>query len=268
MNQRIILILIATFGVEITLGCIVDATCYIEHSTRQIHCVDKQCMSFIGEKCIDGADCYNNIDRTSFGTECIQSTCRVSTGNGCNRNEECAVESDLCIDRKCTSTKCDCKSYENCVDYTCTAKACSITPDCDNGDGGILDSFCYDNSCRPLASFGGKCGISSDCGEADAACKDGICATLEEAQAKDEEAYAGGESKSESGGSSFASGLITGFVISGGLLALYSGYKTDCAGVCYQWVRSKVEYGEVPVVGQIVFDNESPIATDKEIQMT
>lgn len=138
---------------------------------RQIHCVDKQCMSFIGEKCIDGADCYNNIDKTSFGTECIQSTCRVSTGNGCNRNEECAVESDLCIDRKCTSTKCDCKSYENCVDYTCTAKACSITPDCDNDDGGILDSFCYDNSCRPLASFGGKCGIPSDCGEADASCK-------------------------------------------------------------------------------------------------
>ena len=235
---------------------LVDASCSLEYSDVRQHCVENECMSFIREPCSDGTECYNNMGKTSFGTTCVQNVCKVLTGNMCNHEVDCANESDKCIDKKCTATKCNCKSYEECVDYECARKQCSSTPDC-MLEGHTDASFCFDNFCHPLSSFGGKCGVTSDCGEASASCINGICA------------IAGKVTKTEkTSTSSFGNGFITGFLIASFIgFAIYTGSKTNCICECFHNIIHKIGYGEVAVVeGEIIPDNEA--SHGKQIQLS
>ena len=264
----ILFIALHAFGFVEVLGCTFDASCIIEHSDSQQHCVDYQCMSFIREPCgnddDDGTHCYNNIEGTSFGTECVEDVCKVLTGNKCNHDVDCALESDKCMDQKCTPTICNCKSYHVCVDYKCTAKTCSSTPDCwvRGGEDGGSESFCFENYCRPLASFGAQSGISSDCGEPTASCINGICAIQNQNNQIDKD---DNDEKS-----SFGGGFITGFLIAGVIgFAIYAGSMTNCIRECFQKLANKIGhwYGEVAVVeGELVSENE--FATGKQIQLS
>lgn len=248
------------------LGCTFDTECYLKHSESQQHCKENQCMSFIGEPCEDGNLCYNNIGQTSYGTVCVESVCKVVTRNECNHDVDCALGSDKCIDQKCTPTICDCKDYQECTDYKCISKTCTTSSEC-VVDGGNLDAFCYENSCRPLASFGGHCGVSSDCGESMASCVDGICAIpkpKEDTHDNNKE-YVSNDVKS-----SFTGGFITGFLVATFLgFAVFIGVKTKCISECFESLLHKIRYGAVSIVeGEIVSENNDTRTSGKEIQLS
>lgn len=237
-------------------------------------------MSFIREPCDDGTHCYNNMAHTSFGTECIQDVCKVLTGNMCNHDVDCALDSDICVDQKCTATQCNCASYQDCVDYECKSKPCSATPDClihNNENGGYDASFCFENYCHPLASFGGQCGISSDCGEEKASCIDGICAIEKRAKAVDKNVGDGGNYDDHQN-SSFGTGFISGFLAASFIgFGIWFEYKTRCISECFHniflnFCSGRMNFGmvAVPVTaaleGEVVCDNEYPTA--KQIQLS
>ncbi len=234
-------------------------------------------MSFIRDPCNDGTQCYNQMAKSSFGTECIDETCKVLEGNACTHDVDCAFsDSDIdkvkCLDEKCTTTTCNCQSYEECgVDYKCKPKSCSSTPDCikdkhgdGSGNGNVDASFCFQNICRPLASFGGQCGVSSDCGEKGASCINGICG-IEEEQSQgmthsnnndDGKSFAASSAAASTSSSSFGNGFIAGFLVASFCgFAIYVESKTNYGRDLTQNLVHRIRYGNVAVVeGQVVSD--------------
>lgn len=245
-------------------GCSFDATCQLQHSDSQQHCANNQCMSFIRDSCQDGTQCYNNLEETSFGIECIDNTCKVLTGSKCNHDVDCASEFDKCIDQKCALATCECESYEECINYKCSSKSCSTSPDClVNGTSNL---FCFENYCRPLASFGGKCGITSDCAEPNASCINSVCAIQKDDEddkvdeSNDVSNYVENNEGKDDGKNddqlSFGSGFAVGFLVASfSGFALYAAFATNL----FQKLLYKVGYGEV-VEGQLIFE--------KEVQLT
>jgi hypothetical protein len=250
-------------------------------------------MSFIREPCDDGTHCYNNIAQSSFGTECIQDAdadadandkvCKVLTGNMCNHDVDCAVDSDRCVDQKCTTTQCNCASYQDCVDYECKSKPCSSTPNCliedasrssggsGSASGGRSDAaFCFDNYCRPLASFGGQCGISSDCGEKKASCIGGICAAVAVAEKAKGAAIQKEASDADGEDSSFGTGFIAGFLAASFIgFGIYFEYKTQSISECLRNGRRNIHTGMVAVPAVAVeLEGEVVSATSKQIQLS
>ena len=257
MFIQLILFPILFFPLEI-FGNPLDTACQIQHSESQQHYVNSQCMSFIRDPCEDGTQCYNNLEETSFGVECIEKKCKVLTGYKCSHDVDCASESDKCINQKCTLVTCECKSYEDCVNYKCASKICSTTPDC-LVDGGS-DSFCFENYCHPLASFGGKCGITSDCAEPNASCINSICTI------QNDEKDNGGEKtpndisnnevnfecSNDNNKSSFGIGFAVGFLVASvSGFALYAAFTTNL----FQKMLYKVGHGPV-VEGQLIYEKE------------
>jgi len=290
-----VIVLQLVLFIDATDGCAFDTSCKLEYydSKQQHHCIENQCMSFIREPCDDGIHCYNNIAQSSFGTECIQDVdaegdadanvndkvCKVLTGNMCNHDVDCAVESDICVDQKCTTSQCNCASYQDCVDYECKSKSCSATPDCSiegasrsssaSGDRSRSDAaFCFDNYCRPLASFGGQCGISSDCGEKKASCIGGICAVVAE-KAK-EAAIQKEVSDADDEHSSFGTGFIAGFLAASFIgFGIYFEYKTQSISECLRNGRRNIHTGMIAVPAVAVeLEGEVISATSKQIQLS
>lgn len=255
--MRYIFLLFLQIGVS--FSCTFDASCMLEYSDMQQHCVESQCMSYIREPCEDGNLCYNNLAKTSFGMTCDEKICKVNTGGRCNHDADCTSETDKCNDQICMSTTCDCEHYQDCINYQCVAKSCSLTKNCNTSDSSnnVLGAFCYQNLCRPLASFGGACGISDDCGEPNASCVDGVCVAKSQS--------VGLEQKNEG---SFTSGFLVGCLFSGIIGAVvYMEVKSGLVSQLMQKMKDRVGYGEIPIAGEVV-DSQNEVIHVKQVQLS